>query len=96
MHRIFGCPTCHHQRSSHQSPRLLNRAKYYNRSVSRCKYSILYCIFFVLDAQKLNILRETVCFLNPVTTDILGQAGKNEVYLQLKNSGDRCALGNRI
>lgn len=55
--------------------------KCYNRSVSRCKYSILCCNFFVLDAQKLNILRDTVCFLNSVTTDILGQAGKNEVYL---------------
>lgn len=51
--------------------------------------------FFVLDPEKPNILRETVSFPNSVTTDILGQEGKN-VYLQSKNSGDRCALGNRI
>lgn len=29
-------------------------------------------IFFLLDAQELNILTETVCFLNSVTTYILG------------------------
>lgn len=34
-------------------------------------------VFYVLDAQKLNILTVRLCFLNSVTTDILGQEGKN-------------------
>lgn len=92
--RILGCPTCH-KSASLWCPRCLigqNTVIEVFQGGNILFYAACFCLWY----SNTSFVRENLRCLNLVTTDILGQEGKHVVYLQSKNSGYRCALGNRI